>query len=284
MTARPKDQDAISAFAEELKAWRAARGWTQGELAAKVNYSESLIALVETCRSAATMDLGRALDRVFGTPGYAPATGDKPETPGTFMRLGARIRKLSFPASFRPFTGFEEDATALYIFEHALFPGLFQVEEYARTLVGMHPGVTKEQATARLAARLSRQDILARDNPPRVWVLMYEPVLYNPVDSPQTMYRQVIHMLEASRGSNVTVQILPAGLYVAVQGAFHIAEEGGTSSAVYLEDQTDGRTTQDPATLAQLSERFRYLQTEAMTPSASREFMEKVAKGQWSEA
>jgi transcriptional regulator with XRE-family HTH domain len=156
MAARPKDQDAISAFAEELKAWRAARGWTQGELAAKVNYSESLIALVETCRSAATMDLGRALDRVFATPGYAPATGGKAEAPGTFMRLAARIRKLSFPASFRPFTGFEEEATALYIFEHALFPGLFQVEEYARTLVGMHPGVTIEQAAARLMARLSR--------------------------------------------------------------------------------------------------------------------------------
>src|SRR5438034_9050304 len=128
MAARPKDQDAISAFAEELKAWRAARGWTQGELAAKVNYSESLIALVETCRSAATMDLGRALDREFGTPGYAPATSGKPEAPGTFMRLAARIRKLSFPVSFRPFTEAEEEATALYIFEHALFPGLFQTK------------------------------------------------------------------------------------------------------------------------------------------------------------
>lgn len=135
MAARPKDQDAISAFAEELKAWRATRGWTQGELAAKVNYSESLIALVETCRSAATMDLGRALDRVFGTPGYAPATGNRPEAPGTFMRLAARIRKLSFPVAFRPFTDFEEDATALYIFEPALFPGLFQVEEYAHAVL-----------------------------------------------------------------------------------------------------------------------------------------------------
>jgi len=160
MAARPKDQDAISAFAEELKAWRAARGWTQGELAAKVNYSESLIALVETCRSAATMDLGRGLDRVFSTPGYAPANGDKPETPGTFMRLAGRIRKLSFPVAFRPFTGFEEEATALYIFEHALFPGLFQGEDHARYLLATYPGATPELVTERLAARLSRQEIL----------------------------------------------------------------------------------------------------------------------------
>ena len=281
MAARPKDQDAISAFAEELKAWRATRGWTQGELAAKVNYSESLIALVETCRSAATMDLGRALDRVFGTPGYAPATGDKPETPGTFMRLAARIRKLSFPVAFRPFTDFEEDATALYIFEPALFPGLFQVEEYARYLLATYPGATPELVVERLAARLSRQDILTRGTPPRAWVLLYEPVLDTMVGSPQTMYFQIIRMVEASRRPNVTVQVLPAGLHVAAKGDFHIAEVNGTPTAAYTEDATDGRTTQDVMTLSVLSERFRYLQTEAMSPSVSLEFMEKVAEERW---
>lgn len=200
------------------------------------------------------------------------------------MRLATRIRKLSFPVAFRPFTEAEEEATALYVFEHGLFPGLFQTEEYARTLVNMHPGVTIEQATERLAARLSRQAVVTRTNPPRVWVLLYEPVLRNQVDSPQTMYSQIVRMLAASRLPNVTVQVLPAGLHVALQGSFHIAEVDGVSTATFIADATDGRTTQDPATLNGLSERFRYLQIEAMTPSASRAFMEKVAKEQWSEA
>src|SRR5215813_1549591 len=91
-----KDQDALMAFAEEVKAWRAARGWTQGELGAAVNYSESMIAQVEACYKPATMQLAEALDRVFGTPGYAKAEPGKPGTPGTFMRLAARIRKMSF--------------------------------------------------------------------------------------------------------------------------------------------------------------------------------------------
>src|SRR5512146_1374742 len=194
-----KDQDALVAFAEEVKAWRAARGWTQGELAAAVNYSESMIAQVESCCKPATMQLAEALDRVFATPGYVKAEPGTPGTPGTFMRLAARIRKMSFPVAFRPFTDAEEEATALYIFEHALFPGLFQTEEYARAVLATYPGASDEQIDDRLAARLSRQDILARDDPPRVWLLLNEPVLRNLVDSLKAMHDQFLRMVEASR-------------------------------------------------------------------------------------
>lgn len=284
MAARPKDQDALAAFAEELKAWRAAQAWSQGDLAARINYSESLIAQVETCRSAASMDMGKALDRVFKTPGFTEDEPGKPGTPGTFMRLAARIRKLSFPVAFRPFTDAEEEATALYIFEHGLFPGLFQVEDYARAVLETYPNVTDAQVTDRLTARLSRQGILGRENPPHLWVLLYESLLYHLVDSPKTMHRQLTQMVEASRRSNVTMQILPADVHVARQGSFHIAEVDGVGAATFIADQTDGRTTQDPVTINGLSERFRYLQTEAMTPRTSREFMEKVAEERWSEA
>jgi hypothetical protein len=115
-------------------------------------------------------------------------------------------------------------------------------------------------------------------------VLLYESLLYHLVDSPKTMHLQLTRMVEASRRSNVTVQILPADTHVARQGSFHIAEVDGVGTATFIADQTDGRTTQDPATINGLSERFRYLQTEAMTARASREFMEKVAEDRWSEA
>lgn len=283
MPARPKDQDSIAAFAEELKAWRAARGWTQGDLAAQVNYSESLIALVETCRAVPSMDLGRALDRLFATPGYAPANDRSPEKPGTFMRIAVRIRKLSFPVAFRPFTGYEEEATALYVFEHALFPGLFQTEDYARAVLATYPNVTSEQVVERLDARLSRQEIVTRENPPRVWALLYEPVFYHLVGSRQTMHRQTMRMVAASRLPNVTIQVLPADVLAGMRGSFHLAEVDGGSTATFIEDATVGRTTQDPATMNGLSEFFRYLQAEAMSPRASREFMEKAAEEQWSQ-
>ena len=71
---RKGNGDALSLFADELKAHRAQRGWTQADVAAKVSYSESLIAQVETCRRAASPDLAKALDRVFETPGWTEGT------------------------------------------------------------------------------------------------------------------------------------------------------------------------------------------------------------------
>jgi hypothetical protein len=53
--------------------------------------------------------------------------------------------RLSFPVAFRPFTEAEEEATTLYIFEHALFPGLFQTEPYASTVLATYPHVTAER-------------------------------------------------------------------------------------------------------------------------------------------
>jgi DNA-binding XRE family transcriptional regulator len=283
MAAKDKDQDALSTFAEELKAYRAACGWTQGELALRVNYSEALIAHVETCRKPPTVQLAMALDRVFATPGFTEDQSGKPGTPGTFTRLAARIRKMSFPVAFRPFTDAEEEATTLLIFEHSFFPGLFQTEAYARAVLVTHPHVTDEQVAERLSGRMSRQAVLARDKPPRVWLILSEPVLHLLVGSPETMHDQLMRTIELSRRANVTVQILPASQHAAIEGSFHIAEVDGVSSAVFIVDATDGRTTQDPVTLNVLSDRFRYLQSEAMSPSASRDLMERVAKETWSE-
>jgi len=72
---------------------------------------------------------------------------------------------LPFPASFRSFAPHEAEATALYIFEHSLIPGLLQTEAYARAILETHPDVTEDVVIQRLAGRLSRQEILERDDP-----------------------------------------------------------------------------------------------------------------------
>lgn len=154
MAAKDRDQDALFTFVEELKAYRADRGWSQADLGTRVNYSEALIAQVESFRKIPTMQLAEALDRLFGTPGYTESQPGKPGTPGTFMRLATRIRRLSFPVAFRPFTEMEEEATTLLIYEHSFFPGLFQTEAYARAILRTHPHVSEQQVAERLAGRM----------------------------------------------------------------------------------------------------------------------------------
>ena len=248
MAAGSKDRDALAWFADELRAHRTAHGWTQTDVAAKISYSESLIAQVETCRKAATPELAKALDRMFATPGFTEDTPDVPDTPGTFGRLVVRLRNLPFPASFRSFAPHDSEATALYIFEHSLIPGLLQTEAYARAILETHPDVTEDVVNQRLAGRLSRQEILERDEPPPpvVCALIDESALHREIGGPVAMRDQLVYLVAMSRRPNITVQIIPnTGAHPGLLGAFTVADLGGSPGIVNLEDIADGRVTED---------------------------------------
>ncbi|HEX3957283.1 MAG TPA: Scr1 family TA system antitoxin-like transcriptional regulator, partial [Trebonia sp.] len=68
-----------------------------------------------------------------------------------------------------------------------------QTEDYARALLTVNPGVTDDQVAARLAARLERQALLTRDEPPTVWFLVDEAALRRGIGSAEIMAAQLSH-------------------------------------------------------------------------------------------
>ena len=280
-----KDRDALSLFADELKAYRGDRGWTQADLAAKISYSESLIAQVETCRRPPSRDLAKALDKTFATPGFAEETPDSVGIAGTFGRMAAKLRNLPFPASFRSFAPYEAEALALHIFEHSLIPGLLQTEGYARAVLATRPNTADDEIDNLVAGRLERQAVLRRTDPPApiLWALIDEGALYRPVAPPDVMHDQLMHLTEVSGRPNITVQIIPysAGGHTGLLGACTIADLDGSPGIVNLEDIADGRATDDAATVSQVTLRFNSLRSEALPKGASRELIARVAEEQW---
>jgi len=285
MTAERKDRDALSLFAEELKAYRDARGWTQAELASEISYSESLIAQVEACWRVPSKELAKALDRVFGTPGFAEGGSDSPGTEGTFGRLEAKLRNLPFPASFRSFAPYEAEAVTLHVFEHSLIPGLLQTEGYARAVLSTRPNTTNDEIDNLVAGRLARQAVLWREDPPApiLWALIDESALHRPVASPDMMRGQLTYLADVSRYPNITVQVVPysAGGHTGLLGACTIAEPNGSPSIVNLEDMADGRVTDDADTVSLVTLRFNSLRSEALPKGASRELIVRVAEERW---
>lgn len=281
-----KDREALAWFADELKAHRAARGWTQADVARETSYSESLFAQVETGHKAATPDLAKALDRVFATPGFTDSTDDGPGTPGTFGRLVRRLRKLPFPASFGTFEPREAEATALYTFEHSFVPGLLQTEAYARAVLEMFPDVTEDIVSERLAGRMSRQLILTREDPPPpvLCALIDESALNREIGGPKVMRDQLLHLAAVSRRPNVTVQIIPnTGAHPGLLGAFTFADLVGPPAIVNIEDIADGRVTEDADTVSTVALRFHSLRGDALSKGASRDLMEGMAEKRWKE-
>jgi transcriptional regulator with XRE-family HTH domain len=286
MAAGRKDRDALAWFADELRAHRNTQGWTQADVAAKTMYSESLIAQVETCRKAATPELAKALDRVFQTPGFTEDAPGVLSTPGTFGRMVVRLRNLPFPASFRSFAPHEAEATALYIFEHSMIPGLLQTEAYARAILETHPDVTEDVVNERLAGRLSRQEILERDEPPPpvVCALIDQSALNREIGGPVAMRDQLMHLAAMSRRPNITVQIIPnTGAHPGLLGAFTVADLGGSPGIVNLEDIADGRVTEEAATVSMVALRFHSLRGDALSKGASRDLIEGVIQERWKE-
>jgi transcriptional regulator with XRE-family HTH domain len=269
---RERDTAALSLFADEMKAAREQRGWSQADLADQIPYSLSTISMVEALHRVPTRDLAVNLDKAFGTP-------------GTFTRLEGRLRDLPFPASFRPFAAYETEATALYVFEHSLIPGLLQTPDYARAVLATRPNTTEAEIDNLVAARLARQAILTRDDPPAplLWALIDEGVLYRPVAPAEVMYDQLMYLVEMSRRPNVTIQVVPysAGGHTGLLGAFTIADLAGLPGTVNVEDITYGRVFEDPATVSRVTLHYKSLQSEALPKGASRELIARVAEERW---
>jgi hypothetical protein len=184
---------------------------------------------------------------------------------------------LPFPASFRSFAPYEADAAILRTFEHSLVPGLLQTSDYARAVLSTRPNTSPDDIDALVTARLGRQTVLQREDPPVVWVLVDEWAVRRPVGPPDLMRAQRAHLVEMSWLPNVTIQVIPysAGGHIGLLGAFTIADLGNSGAILYLETAADGQTIEDAAIVSQVSLRFDSLRAEALPKGATRQLLEQ---------
>ncbi|ANP56586.1 transcriptional regulator with XRE-family HTH domain [Streptomyces griseochromogenes] len=158
------------------------------------------------------------------------------------------------PDWFAAYLSLEQAALQIRAYENQFVHGLLQTEDYARALLSAgNPHAPAEATERRVALRMRRQELLARDGPPRLWVIMDETVLRWPVGGPEVMRAQVGHLIELNRLPHVTVQLMPFanGPHPALRaGAFHlfrfrarelpdIAYLNGLVGAVYLDKGDD---------------------------------------------
>jgi hypothetical protein len=262
-------------LAENLKAMRELAGMSREELAVEIRFSPSVIASIEALHRTATVEQGKRLDAAFKVHGF-------------FESAARKIRGQSYPEPFRDYAEEEARADALYIYQHSVLPGLVQTEDYARAVFGTRPNTSTAEVERLVAARLARQEILTREQPPppMVWILIDEQALYRPVGEPEVMYAQLMHVAEASRLPNVSVGVIPytAGAHTGLAGGCDIAERDGHPIIVNLDDLADGRVSEDPVILSRVGLRFKSLQMEAHPPRVSRDKIVKVAEEQWKAA
>jgi transcriptional regulator with XRE-family HTH domain len=261
------DNALLDLFAEELQAARLRAGLTAAELGAMVNYSGSQISMIETKRRIATLDLAQRCDQTL-------------KTPGTFERIQRMLKTSPFPSWFRPWVDIEAAASQLRSSQTLLVDGLLQTPDYARALLSTRVGTGAADIEEQLTARMSRQAVLDRDEPPLLWLVMDEAVLRRPVGNRHIMLSQCEHLIEMSARPNIVMQVIPAstGAHDGLNGSFIIADFAAAPSIAYLETAMTGMIIEESGQVAELNVIYAGLNTEALPRAASIELIKEVAK------
>lgn len=171
------------------------------------------------------------------------------------------------------FVGLEAEASSITTFELALIPGLLQTPEYMREVAHAFLVRDPEEVERRVEARLERQRLLTRTNPPNYWAIIDETALARPFTSPEVHKRQLRKLLETGPLEHVKIQVLPtsAGLHPGLAGSFVILDfpESSDRSVVFQETATDSLYLEDQHQIDRYTLILKHLCASALSVDAS---------------
>jgi transcriptional regulator with XRE-family HTH domain len=264
MGRRPRKLDptasAAALFGAKVRKHREANGWTQEQLGEKVFCTGDLISKIELALRAPSQDMAADFDRLFGTGEY-------------FQELWHLVNKETLPDWFRPYPDLEAEAGTVRTFGLALIHGLLQTEDYAREI--FRTGQTPEKLDQRLAARMKRQEILARGTPPRLWVVLDEKALRADVGGPEVMKGQLAHLIDLAQRPNITIQIVPdgRGAYLGLNGPITILGFDEGPDVAYFDNQAGGQLVEEAAAVEKCEVRFELIRASALSQEESLELL-----------
>jgi transcriptional regulator with XRE-family HTH domain len=207
----------------ELRKLRLANGLTGEQVALRFDWSPSKVSRIERGQSPTTPRDCRDLLTLYGLTEQSQVDA--------LVQLASVSRSQDWwhryddvvHKQFAHILGLEAAASTVLTFEPVVVPGLLQTERYAEGLVLANgPSDSEEHVRRRVEARMLRQQVLSGPEAPRVHAVIDEAALRRRVGGPDVLHEQLLHLAEASRRPNTTVQVLPfgAGAYMPVQGGF----------------------------------------------------------------
>jgi transcriptional regulator with XRE-family HTH domain len=214
---------------ERLRRARIKAGFSsQDALAAKLGFDRTVITKGETGDRVPTPDVLAA---------WCEACGLDAELYADFAEL-ARSSDGPIPTWFEDYLEAERAAHTLRMWQPLIVPGPLQTADYARALfvaARNDPSRVEEMVTARLA----RQKVFERPDPPHTVVVLWEPVLHHLIGSPKIMHEQLAHLVDMC--SILQMQIVPAerGANAGLSGGFTIASVDSAPDVLRMEAVED---------------------------------------------
>ena len=179
----------------ELKRLRDAAGLSQEVVAERLDWHPTKVMRIETGRTSPHPNDVRLMVELYGMTDREQVTA--------LVKLARDARQRGWRYSYRDillnrydfFIGLESEAASIRWFELAMIPGLLQTGDYARALIrGDSPELGHEEVERRVEVRMTRQQVLARDDRPQLWAILDEAVIRRVVGGPTVMRAQLEHL------------------------------------------------------------------------------------------
>jgi len=177
------------------------------------------------------------------------------------------------PQYFQNYIGLEEAATTLRTYEIHFVPGLLQTPDYARAVLSSTvPPLTGRDLDRAVTLRLTRQQVLEREDPLTVWAVVDESALRRRIGTAETHRAQLEHLVELAERPGVALQVLPTetGLHVG-GGPFSILrfDDPELPDVVYVESLVGASYVDKTEHVERYVEVMNRLSVESLTPDES---------------
>jgi transcriptional regulator with XRE-family HTH domain len=272
-------------LAAELRRLREHAGLTGEEASERLGWSGSKLSRIELHRIGVKQADLRKLLAIYGVDeshrDELLALARESKQRGLPQKAAA-----SFPVATYAFA--EAEAESVWNWEPQVIPGLLQTPEYARALRElwhrMFPSPLAE-IDRWVEVRLLRQQVLKRDPPLQLSVVMDESVLRRRFGDEAVMRQQLEHLLDVAELPNVEVQVcpldrdrtsLPIGAFSYMQ--FPQVHDVPLHDIVSIENLEGNYDLEGENETFKYRVAFEYLVAESLDPAASRALIASTAQ------
>ncbi len=259
----------------DLRKERKATSMTTRSVAEKLGISHTSVARTEQGTRAPDVEEVIALCALYGVTGHKREQfverADGGDSSTAWLATG--------PATAQQVTSLvqlERQASTITDVSLNLIPGLVQIPEYARQLIG--PGPDGEWM---LATRLARQALLTKPGAPRVRFVVDESALHRPIGGPGVMRDQLDQLLRARAKPNVSVHVIPTsvGAHPGLDGSFVMLTFPEREPHVYIEARRVGLFLTRPQDVEPFIDGMREIDTKLLAEDRSAELISQIKEG-----
>ncbi|MET8579790.1 helix-turn-helix transcriptional regulator [Streptomyces collinus] len=261
-----KNASAMKMVGALLALHREAAGYTQSALGQRSVLGEEMIASIEQGRRPLKPDVAEQLDELL-------------ETKGTLSVAVSRMPEVDLvPMWAEEFLDQEREAIAISSYENQVVPGLLQTEAYGRAVFGTRVPFYEDEVPQLVAARMERQAILHRREPPITCFVLWEPVVRAPTGGRKVWAEQVRHLLACSELPGLMLQVLPLDrtTHAGFSGPFVLLETPEHQRLAYVETQRGSQLIADPDEVAILTQKCAMLRSQALTPEDTKGLLDRL--------